>query len=183
MMQLLNDVAEWEVPVFMEDSHVLVLIRGVPGSGKSTLAKKMVEHMQGLGNAAVHLESDMYVTRGGVYSWKPETVKASHEWCTKTAEIMLDNGLNVIVSNTFTKVSEMTNYFRIAEKAGVPLLIVEIPVRQFTDVHGVPESTIRQMSVNLTINNQEAVKAELLHLFPTLEVGYMKYLPEVIQCT
>jgi uridine kinase len=73
----------------------LVLIRGLPGSGKTTYAKNYF-------NGHIHLEADMYfIESDGFYNWTAERLGKAHSWCFETTKIMLNNGYDVVVSNTF----------------------------------------------------------------------------------
>lgn len=115
----------------------LVIIRGLPGSGKSTMAKAM--------DGFVHLEADMYHYRGGNgYEWKPENVKASHEWCLNMATFALVSGADVVVSNTFTRKWEMEGYLA-AAKACVAEVEIITAKGEWENIHNVPESTIEAM--------------------------------------
>lgn len=115
----------------------LVLIRGLPGSGKSTLAKSMT--------GFVHLEADMFHVDGnGSYAFVPENVKKSHEWCQNTALVFLRNGINVAVSNTFTRKWELAPYLLMKDFCDCTIEIVEC-TENYGTVHGVPEDKIQQM--------------------------------------
>ncbi len=114
----------------------LILIRGLPGSGKSTLAKNML--------GCVHVEADMFHYRGDIYDWKPENVKASHEWCLNAATYLLASGANVVVSNTFTRRWEMDGYLTAAKACGATVLILTA-TGEWDNIHGVPKETIFKM--------------------------------------
>ena len=110
----------------------LTIVRGLPGSGKSTYAKTL---------NAVHVEADMYhVNENGEYDWKPENTKDGHEWCRQTVEILLRNGFNVIVSNTFTQEWEMRPYKEMGFDYDVKHMIGE-----YGNIHNVPNFVIAKM--------------------------------------
>ena len=115
----------------------LVLIRGLPGSGKSTMAKKQFPNH-------VHLEADMFhVNKDGAYKFDHNLIRDSHEWCQKTAEIFLNNGMDVVVSNTFTRLWEMEDYIPLAKH----VRIFEAK-GNFGSIHGVPKEVVDRMREN-----------------------------------
>ena len=113
----------------------LLLIRGLPGSGKTTYAKKF---------PALHLEADMYFERDGKYSYNADLIKNAHAWCQRTVSDALSQGLDVIVSNTFVKVWELSNYALIAKKHNAQLEIIEMR-EVFSQAHDIPPEVIQRM--------------------------------------
>ena len=119
----------------------LVIIRGLPGSGKSTMAKGMVANDPNLH----HHEADMYHTdENGVYNWKRENVKVSHQWCQSQVEQSLAAGFDTIVSNTSTTKKEMQPYFDICQRLGCKYEII-LCTGEYQNVHDVPPETLRRM--------------------------------------
>ena len=114
----------------------LVLIRGLPGSGKSTMARAMT--------GFVHLEADMHMMINGVYQYDASKVADSHNQCKALVREALGTGHNVVVSNTFSRASEMADYIAIAKGLGVSVRVVEATGR-WPNVHGVPQDRIEQM--------------------------------------
>ena len=96
----------------------LVLLRGLPGAGKSTFAKMLVGDKD-----YCHKEADMFFVKNGKYIFEPNKIREAHEWCQKTTEIFLNNGLSVVVSNTFTQRKEMQFYLDLAQSLNVPVKI------------------------------------------------------------
>lgn len=120
--------------------NVLILVRGLPGSGKSTFAKKLMEIMSH--EDFVHYEADMYhIDETGKYVWKPENVKASHAWCRMQALTSLNEGRNVVVSNTFTQEWEMEPYIDMWS----PVFVLRAE-GNYQNIHGVPPETLEKMS-------------------------------------
>jgi predicted kinase len=113
----------------------LILIRGLPGSGKSTLAKRMTGY--------VHVEADMYFERSGPYRFDASQLPQAHQYCLQRTREALMQGCNVVVANTFVKISEMQPYLTL----GVPVRIVEA-TGQFTNIHNVSASVIEVMKAN-----------------------------------
>ena len=113
----------------------LTLIRGLPGSGKSTIAKNY---------KALHLEADMYFIHNGEYSFDKNLLKNAHDWCQNNARHALENGLDVVVANTFVKVWELQKYAKIARNTGATFSITEATGR-YSNIHGIPVETLRRM--------------------------------------
>lgn len=114
----------------------LILIRGLPGSGKSTMARQY---------HALHLEADMYHVKDGKYLFDGSKTKLSHEWCQKTCFDAMDNGMDVVVSNTFTQKWEMQPYFDYAKKTGHELVVITT-TGAYGSIHGVPAEVVEKMS-------------------------------------
>jgi predicted kinase len=123
----------------------LILLRGLPGSGKSTLAKSFAN--------ASHFEADMYhVGEDGVYNWKPENVKAAHEWCRRNVEHIMSYGKDVVVSNTFTQEWEMKAYYEMAETYGYMVFSIVVENRHNgVNVHNVPDETMIAMKERFNV--------------------------------
>jgi len=118
----------------------LTLIRGIPGSGKSTIAKQLLENNPN----TFHYEADMFFMKDGEYKFDPDQIYNAHKWCQHQTKLDLECELNVIVSNTFTRLKEMRPYFIIAKQFGiVPQVITCHGI--WTNVHGCPEHTVQKM--------------------------------------
>ena len=114
----------------------LTLIRGLPGSGKSTLAK---------GIDAVHLEADnFFIQKSGEYQFNPERLKDAHKWCQYQCSYHLNQGQNVVVSNTFIKQWEMSAYKKMAKQYGAEI-VIKVCDGKYASVHDVPEKTLAKM--------------------------------------
>lgn len=117
----------------------LYIIRGLPGSGKSTLARKLADEY-----GCSHYEADQYFMEDGVYKFDPSKLRKAHEQCWNHTFDDISQGRNVIVSNTFTTIKEMREYFYLANSSGCELVILEC-VGNYGSIHGVPEEKIEQM--------------------------------------
>lgn len=121
---------------------VLTLIRGLPGSGKSTLAKAIANSAEGY---AARFEADMYFMEGGEYKFDARKLGAAHAWCQENVAVAMSNGTpTIIVSNTFTRKSEMTPYVTMAINHGYKINVI-VCMGSFGSVHNVPEETMQKM--------------------------------------
>lgn len=122
---------------------MLILIRGLPGSGKSTLAKKLVDHAPNW----KHMETDAYFTgENNKYVFNKEALPAAHHWCQHCTQAYLQQGYNVVVSNTFSQIWEMQPYIGMAEKLGINFQVVECQ-NNFGSEHSIPEYVRERMKV------------------------------------
>ncbi len=142
----------------MNKPPTLILIRGLPGSGKSTLAKKIIEDGRADPEHQEHyacFEADMYFHErkegdpighgSGEYKFDPKKIGDAHAWCQHETKRRLSQGINVIVSNTFTTKWELEPYVKMAKELGAKIEIMETK-GNFQNVHGVPEATITKMA-------------------------------------
>ena len=119
-------------------AQILLIIRGFPGSGKSTLAKL-------LSNAKhPYFEADQFMVEDGVYTFKPEKLKAAHEACQAAAFTVLNEGRSCIVSNTFTQNWEMKPYLEFCKVKGIPVHVVTAE-GTYGSIHGVPDEAMQRM--------------------------------------
>lgn len=91
----------------------------------------------------VHFESDMFFIDplSGEYKFEGEKIMQAHRWCEMFTDKAMQQGKNVIVSNTFVKKKEMQVYLEMAEKYGYT--VQEIICRgKFKNIHGVPEEKV-----------------------------------------
>lgn len=108
----------------------LTLIRGLPGSGKSTLAKSL---------GCVHFEADMYFMRDGVYQFNPDKIRFAHIWCHANTQMALQAGVDVVVSNTFTRLWEMKSYLEMCDATVIRT------TGNYASIHNVPQEAIEKM--------------------------------------
>jgi len=118
----------------------LTLIRGLPGSGKTTYAK---EHYPNV----LHLENDMFHYRNGKYCFDATKQRNAIEWCIKTTERALELGMDVCVSNTFTRRNFIISYKTLASLFGADFEVIRM-TNDYGNIHDVPESVMRSMKAS-----------------------------------
>jgi len=121
----------------------LVLVRGLPGSGKSTIAKKEYPDHH-------HFEADMYqYCECGKYNFHPEVHGRAHEWCLNETISKIEQGENVVVSNTFTRNWEMLPYFGVAKMYGADLVVREAEAPWANDPIVCAEKTVHKVPLEI----------------------------------
>lgn len=115
----------------------LILVRGVPGSGKSTFAAKVFP-------GAFHVENDMFHMKDGEYRFDFNKQKDAVSWCMDMCDMALRNGMDVVVSNTFTKRRYVMAYVKLAEKYGADISVYRM-TGSFKNCHSVPAAVFENM--------------------------------------
>ena len=115
----------------------LILVRGVPGSGKSTFAAKVFP-------GAFHVENDMFHVKDGEYRFDFNKQKDAVSWCMDMCDTALRNGMDVVVSNTFTKRRYIMAYVKLAAKYGADVSVYRM-TGSFKNSHSVPASVFENM--------------------------------------
>lgn len=127
---------------------ILFLIRGMPGSGKSTYAAKL---------GCFHIEADMYHCCDGKYSFDMHRSGPAHAWCQKAALNAMEQGMDVAVSNTFTKKREIKPYLDFADETGHDVRIIRM-TKTYGTTKAVPAETIKKMKDRFeSIEGEETV--------------------------
>lgn len=125
----------------------LIIIRGLPGSGKSTFAEDYInifgELLEKNGHPTVHIEADMFfVDVMGNYNYDASKIKDAHDWCQEQTKKFLNNGIDVIVSNTFTRKWELEPYMKMVDPEDI---IIYTMTDNYGNIHGVPPEVIEKM--------------------------------------
>lgn len=123
---------------------MLYVIRGLPGSGKTTLAKQMVEEAKVQGYDLRHFEADQHFEKPGYYKFNAKELPQAHAECLENTKKALAEGLDVVVSNTFTTLAEIQPYFEAAATYKCGFTVLE-RYESYRNIHGVPEHTIQRM--------------------------------------
>ena len=118
----------------------LYIIRGLPGSGKSTKAREMAATLK-----IAHFEADMYFERTGKYEFDITELSDAHSWCTsQVRHKLIEEGKDVVVSNTFTKFWEMENLLQFAHFHKAKVKVIHC-TSSFGSIHFPPEATLEKM--------------------------------------
>jgi len=119
----------------------LILVRGIPGSGKSTIGRQIADADQ----SYVHYEADMFfMQKDGTYAWRADQIKEAHAWCQANVKQAMQDEMNVVVTNTFTRLWEMDAYILMAEQYGYEVEI-QVATGNYQNIHQVPEEQVRRM--------------------------------------
>ena len=117
---------------------MLYIIRGLPGSGKSTFARD--RRFSG----ALVLENDMYHVREGKYKFEQENQSDAIDWCLETCRSAIEAGMDVVVSNTFTRRNYIKRYVDIASYYGHECKVYHM-LDAFRNQHDVPVEVMEHM--------------------------------------
>lgn len=118
------------------------IVRGLPGSGKTTLAKGLSLRVSQAGTPSAVVSADMYFHKDtGKYDFDREELYRAHRWCQDTTNILLQDGIEVYVANTFLGFKEMASYLSYAtlHNFGITLITAN---NDFGSVHEVSEETM-----------------------------------------
>lgn len=116
---------------------MLIIVRGLPGSGKSTYVRN---NFPGI----FHIENDMFHIHDGKYCYDKSKQWNAVAWCFNTVKIALKHGMDVVVSNTFTKKDFIQGYVNICEETKTPYKVIRMENR-FGNIHNVPEEVYANM--------------------------------------
>lgn len=128
----------------------LKIVRGLPGSGKSTYAQNLLAQ----GVCQAHYEADMFfMTDDGFYNFDATKLYQAHQWCYNKVKQALSFGLDVVVSNTFTRKREVRPYQGLCAELGCELEIVTL-TNNYGSIHDVDEDTMSKMKNRFVPHDQ-----------------------------
>jgi hypothetical protein len=78
----------------------------------------------------------------GNYKYDASKIKDAHEWCQEQTKKFLLNGIDVIVSNTFTRKWELDPYLKMVPPEDIIILVAN---GSYDNIHGVPSDVIDKM--------------------------------------
>lgn len=112
----------------------LFIVRGHPGSGKSTYARHLID----TNLATIHIENDTFFTdAAGNYAFDITKHEQAKQWCLEQVQSSLEQGLDTVVSNTFTTVKELQPYLDL----GYRTQVIEMDLN-YIDTHRVPKDIV-----------------------------------------
>jgi len=94
-----------------------------------------------------HIENDMWHMKDGKYAFDCRKQDMAISWCLDMCDRALSEGMDVVVSNTFTKQGYVDAYRKIAEKHGAEFVVYRMR-GDFDNVHSVPVSVLDNMRRN-----------------------------------
>ncbi len=124
----------------------MFFLRGVSGSGKSELANKLA-----LIPDTVVVSADSYFYDGeGNYNFDVKKLGEAHKQCQEMAKFALENGMNVVVSNTNCRTQDVGLYSKIALETESTFTSIVVENRHGNvDVHNVPEESLLRQELTL----------------------------------
>jgi len=117
-----------------------IIVRGVPGSGKSSFVRSRFPNI-------LHLENDQFHYHNGVYEFNQRKQPEAITWCSDIAQFSLKRGMDVVISNTFTKREFIDSYRRIAELYCCDFEVYRM-MGEFQNIHDVPDSVFNSMKTH-----------------------------------
>ena len=128
----------------------MIIVRGLPGSGKSYLAHEMKMEISRKRGRVSHVEADMFhfkwdeAENKQTYQYDPEMKIVAHRWCERMTGDAMEDGRDIIISNTFSQYWEMIPYFILARDFGYRVQVITCK-GEYPNIHGVPDDVIQRM--------------------------------------
>lgn len=129
------------------NSPRLQIIRGLPGSGKTTLAVKRYPHL-------LRLETDMYFTRGGKYTFTKQRNEEAVAWFQNTVFFTTLDKMDFVVTGVFAAHTErLANCVYTALDRGYEVYIKTLKTN-YGNIHNVPKAHIDAMKADFVSDRQ-----------------------------
>ena len=123
----------------------LTLIRGLPGSGKTWIADAIQARADSTPKKLIAwFEADLWFQDHNGGKFDANNLPEAHAWCRRMAQYALQDNIDVVVSNTFTRLWELQPYLDMVRQLGVSLQVVYVQ-SDFESVHAVPPATLAKM--------------------------------------
>lgn len=116
----------------------LQIIRGLPGSGKTTLALKHFPHL-------MRVETDMFFTRKGEYTFTLDLNKKAVKWFNKTIRDLCKTGMDFVVTGVFAAHTERLKDTIIAGLINGYEVYIKTLHSDFGNIHNVPSDHLNSM--------------------------------------
>ncbi len=116
----------------------LTLIRGLPDSEKNDLGIAVSSE------SVRHLMTDQYFEGPNGFVFRPRELHRAHDLTQELCRKSLQEGYDVVVTNTFTQVWEIAPYARIARDLGVELQVL-VATKPGRNIREIPERTLKSM--------------------------------------
>jgi energy-coupling factor transporter ATP-binding protein EcfA2 len=198
----LQDITQRVVGAALDDSKVVVLIRGTPGIGKSTLAECLLGALEALApteGEVINVAADDFMTqpsgdRGLLeYLYDPDRISECHvrtqevvlaflspATCQRSRKFMQDGNFSsrfLLVNNTFSTPGEVQPYFHMAQErsqTGVHVKVVVVDLNSLLWARG-PSGDVIALDRENGSNNIAWRLARLpnTHRVPELDVQKM----------
>lgn len=119
------------------NKNMLFIVRGHPGSGKTTLGKE-ISFLN-----FKHFENDNFFVKDGVYTFDFAHHQTAKDKCFNDTKQALEQGDNVVVTNTFTTLKEIKPFIELAKKNNTQYIVVEM-FFNFDNIHNVPANVVNE---------------------------------------
>lgn len=138
----------------INNSRVVVLLRGCSGSGKSEFANYLAcltDEVSSCPKVCIVSADDFFTDKDGNYNFNHEKLGLAHRQCkNKFFTCLKENVPLIIVSNTNSKEYEFNYYLDIAKQFNYTVFSIVIENRHGNkNSHNVPEATIQKCAENI----------------------------------